>query len=159
MLEDIDIKRKDAKFKLRVSGIIIKDNKILVHKAKKFDGYCFPGGHVKLKETTKESIVREIKEEVGIDVLIEDILCIDENIYCSNGVTSQEINYYFYLKVLSNIETREFNKEEFDNGVIKIHEFIWIPIEEYSKFTIMPSHVADLIINKVSNKILLTDNR
>lgn len=97
-MKDIDIKGDTGKFKLRVSAIIINNNKILVHKGKKFNGYCFPGGHVELGETTKEAVIREIKEELEIECEIIDLFCINENIYSiGGGKISQEINYYYRM--------------------------------------------------------------
>ena len=64
---DIDIKNEAGTFKLRTAGIIIKNDKVLVSKAKKFKGFIFPGGHVMLGELSSGSIKREIKEELNCD--------------------------------------------------------------------------------------------
>lgn len=37
---------------LRVAGILIKDNKIVVQRDKSGDEYAIPGGHIKIGETT-----------------------------------------------------------------------------------------------------------
>ena len=42
---DVRIKENGLKFKFRVSGIIINDNKILLEKYSD-KGWCLPGGHV-----------------------------------------------------------------------------------------------------------------
>ena len=69
-MEDIKIKDENGKFRLRVSGMIIKNNKLLVHETQKFKGYCLPGGHVEVGESTKQAILREMKEELKINVKI-----------------------------------------------------------------------------------------
>ena len=48
--------------------MIIKNNKLLVHETQKFKGYCLPGGHVEVGESTKQAILREMKEELKINV-------------------------------------------------------------------------------------------
>ncbi len=58
---------------LVVDGIVMQNNKILLLKRKKdpFSGkYVLPGGHVEFGETTRNAIVREIKEETGYDVTV-----------------------------------------------------------------------------------------
>ena len=57
------------------SGIIIKDNKILIGlRSKKDQGgglWEFPGGKIELEESDINAVIRELKEELGIDVSVE----------------------------------------------------------------------------------------
>lgn len=54
--------------------IIVKDGQVLLEKQKHRDErfWSFPKGHKEGNETDEESALREIKEEVGIDVEITD---------------------------------------------------------------------------------------
>lgn len=62
----------------RVSAraIILRDDKILVFKRKRFDVeeggfleyYSIPGGGVEMGESVEDACVRELKEEMGIDI-------------------------------------------------------------------------------------------
>lgn len=63
-----------------VQLLLEKDNKILFMKRKNTgyeDGkYGLPGGHVEKNEEIKNAMIRETKEEIGIDIKSEDlILC------------------------------------------------------------------------------------
>lgn len=54
------------------AALIIRDNKILLTKRTVFAKSCpgtwaFPGGYVETKETPKQTAVREVKEETGLD--------------------------------------------------------------------------------------------
>ncbi|RME77424.1 NUDIX hydrolase [Candidatus Woesearchaeota archaeon] len=52
-----------------VDAIIIRNNKLLVIERKNFPfGLALPGGKVKPGETKEQALVREVKEEVGLDV-------------------------------------------------------------------------------------------
>lgn len=56
--------------------MIYKDDQLLLQNRLKKDwqGYAFPGGHVEEGESFVDSVVREVKEETGLD--IEDVrLC------------------------------------------------------------------------------------
>ena len=56
--------------------LVYKDNKILVINRKKKDwpGLTFPGGHVEKQENFNESVIREVKEETGLNIK-NPILC------------------------------------------------------------------------------------
>ena len=60
-----------------ITIIIIEnnDNKYLVQKTSKEKGndYAFTGGHVTYNETSENAIIREVKEELGIDISKERI--------------------------------------------------------------------------------------
>jgi len=57
------------------SGIIIKDNKILIGlRSKKDQGgglWEFPGGKIELEESELSALIRELKEELGINVSVQ----------------------------------------------------------------------------------------
>lgn len=60
------------------AAVIEKDGKVLIAKRKKaYMGYLweFPGGKKEDNETLEECLVREIKEELGIDIMVGDFLC------------------------------------------------------------------------------------
>jgi ADP-ribose pyrophosphatase YjhB (NUDIX family) len=48
-----------------VYAIIIQDDKILL--SPQFGGYVLPGGGVELEETLENALVRELREETGLD--------------------------------------------------------------------------------------------
>lgn len=72
---------------LAVAGVIIKKIKgkdyVLLGKRKgKVGGsgyYCLPGGHIKKGEMIEEALIREVKEETGLDVALGKFLWIEEN--------------------------------------------------------------------------------
>lgn len=160
--QDIDIKNEYATFKYRVAGIIIDDNKVLVSKAKKFNGYVFPGGHVELKESSKEAIIREIKEEIKLSFKIEKLLCAHENLYKTvDGKIASEIVFYYVLSPLEKLPKEEFSITENDKGLIKKHEYAWIDINELINKNVNPKDVSKLIMEKLdtSNNVILSDSR
>jgi ADP-ribose pyrophosphatase YjhB (NUDIX family) len=61
-MKDIEFKTDSKKFKYRVNGFIIHNNKILTIKMKNNISYCLPGGHVELDKDTRTAILRELLE-------------------------------------------------------------------------------------------------
>ena len=60
-----------------VDCVVLNDGKVLLLKRahEPFNGYwVLPGGHVERNETVEEAAVREMKEELGIDVDVEKLI-------------------------------------------------------------------------------------
>lgn len=63
--------------KIVVAGFIVRDGKVLLAKrpaSKKLapDKYHLPGGHVEFGEDLKSALKRELREELGIEVQVEE---------------------------------------------------------------------------------------
>lgn len=78
---DILFHKDDYIFSYRVSGILLRDNKILLQKPTNDTGYAIPGGHVAFGETNAETLEREFKEEIGADITVGDLKWVEENFF------------------------------------------------------------------------------
>lgn len=147
---DIEIENEFANFKLRVNGILIKDNKILCVQMKKNGFYCLPGGHIEIGEDSKEAVVREFKEETGIDVKVEQLISITENFFTrKNGKKIHEISFYYILKSYDefNMEKSEYDVVEIDKDGIMEHHFKWIDICNIDNEDFRPIKIKEKIKN------------
>lgn len=57
----------------KAAGIIIQDGKHLLERSKGKKYFIEPGGSIEKEETPKQALVRELKEELNIDVQEEDL--------------------------------------------------------------------------------------
>ena len=108
-----------VKFNVSVSFIVKKEEKVLLFY--RTDGYfkdgwwVLPAGHVEEKETATQTVIRECKEELEIDVLPEDVefAHVVHNLVGEN----KRLDFYFYVKKfsgdLTNLEPRKCEKMEF----------------------------------------------
>jgi 8-oxo-dGTP pyrophosphatase MutT (NUDIX family) len=49
---------------------IVHDNKVLLRKHDKYKIWLSPGGHIELDEDPNQAAIREVKEEVGLDITL-----------------------------------------------------------------------------------------
>ena len=96
-----------AIFKSAVHIILIDDNKILLQKrkgSKLWPGYyALPAGHIDEGETQYDALIREAKEELGIEIKIDDIInnyvVLRRNFFKVDGkILEPYIDYYFEIK-------------------------------------------------------------
>ena len=103
-------------------ALIIDNNKLLLIHRNKVGRtqWELPGGKLELGETLEETVIRELKEELNIDVGIEKYLT------CENSIEDNNIlKYHWYKCYIKNgiptlmedkfDEIRYFKKEELDN--------------------------------------------
>lgn len=64
----------ELKFRPSIYGVLVEDGKILL--SKQWDGWDIPGGGIEIDETIEEALVREFKEETGLEIKpIKPIYC------------------------------------------------------------------------------------
>ena len=134
MGKDIKLSVDDVKFKYRVSGILIVDNKVLTVKIANNDFYCLPGGHVELFENTKDAILREYKEETGIATKIDRLVYICENFFNGNLGKMHELGFYYLLSPNSKVETKDFELIEKDKEGDVSLKFKWMDVDNVENF-------------------------
>ena len=158
-MTDIGISCNDGNFKARACGVIIKDGKVLLEKSRRFDGYVFVGGHMHLGENSRDCVLRETKEEIGVDCQIDKLICINENIFESESLhkVCQEISYYYQLTPLGNIPDEDFERFEIDNGREITHYYSWVDIANYKDYNIRPNWVMEMILTNTENRLYLSD--
>lgn len=57
----------------KAAWIYLQDKKILTTLSKGKNAYYIPGGKIEKKETHQQAIIREIKEELSVDIVPESI--------------------------------------------------------------------------------------
>ena len=78
--------------------IVNKEGKILLTKSHKwFDKYTLPGGHIEVGETMKEAVIREVKEEAGLDVEVADMLLMQEAIFAGEFWKKKHFIFFDFL--------------------------------------------------------------
>ncbi|WP_102262380.1 NUDIX hydrolase [Mesobacillus jeotgali] len=128
-----------AVFNYRVAAVMIVDNLVLIHKQANDEHWALPGGRVELQEDSQTSIVREIKEELGIDVKVDRLLWFTENFFDYNNKNYHEIGLYYQVSPLNG--RFNFNNDEFfgEEGERLVYQ--WVPINTLDKIRLYPEFI------------------
>lgn len=108
-------------------AIIIEDDKLLVFFRRKIkDGreityYAIPGGHVEKGDSLEETVIRELKEEMNLDIEILE--------YLGKLSVDNREEHYYYAKIVGG--ELKFGGEELErNSYDNYYEIRWLPISE-----------------------------
>lgn len=146
MRESIKIKTEDYNFKFRVSGLIIKNNKLLLVDMDHSGFLCLPGGYVELGETTEVAIKRELLEEIGKKFETSKYLGVVENYFINkHSKKIHEISFYYLMTPIEDMDTNNFTILESDKGhKIKL-DFKWIDLKKIGNYDIRPSFLKTIL--------------
>lgn len=159
MRESIRMKTKDYKFKFRVAGIIIHDNKLLTVNTKGDENVYLPGGYVELSETTEEAVLRELKEELLLDFEIKQYLGVLENFFDIENGKVHEISFYYLMNTPDKLNKEDFSLTENDKGFIVNHDFKWVDLNDLKNYDFRPKILIDILQsdNKVFNHLVFNN--
>jgi len=102
-LQNLFLENKDyPTAKVDIRGLIIKDNKILLVKEITDKKWSLPGGWADIGYSPKEVIVKECKEETGLEVVPEQLLAVfDKKFHPHPPQAFYVYKMIFYCKAIS----------------------------------------------------------
>lgn len=126
-----------GKFNYRVRPIIIHNGKLLMVRNSRASYYYSVGGRVKFNETCDEAIIREVKEELGVDMKIDYPAYFHENLFGDKDTSEHfhETALYYVMKSIKDWSKIHSFVEE--DGTKEYLE--WLPIDKLSEFTAYPA--------------------
>lgn len=153
--QDLSIMIDDIKLNIRVGVIIEYNNKILVEKNKSVDFGVIPGGRIRTLESGQEALIREINEELEIDLSKEKfkLISLIENYFEFNNKTYHEI-YFVYKTMLSKDYGIVNGYENADNNDSR---FYWYTKEEFKQQNILPANLKEIIYNEEFKNYVVKD--
>jgi ADP-ribose pyrophosphatase YjhB (NUDIX family) len=130
-----EIPAGDLQWRPSVYGVVIKDGKILL--SKQFgDKYDLPGGGLDLGEAPEQGVIREVKEETGIDVANPKMLGLENSFF--QGSHSDNKSYHcLMIYFLCEYIGGEISTDGFDEWEKQYAEMAeWLPVEEIDNLDI-----------------------
>lgn len=105
-----------------------------------------PGGRVVFGETSEEALLREIKEELKIDITDYKPLWLNECFFVHCKSTFHEIGMY-YLVDISKTDFNHFEPEFELQEESRINTYCWLYIDKLDNYLLYPKFIKDEINN------------
>lgn len=121
-------------FNIRAYGILMNERgEVLVSDEREYDQEFtkFPGGGVELGEGVRDALIREFKEECGIDVAPVKQIYTTENFIHSTFNNSQLIAVYYLVRAVREEDLQRIPIEPLPPVVQPAQVFRWIPQHEF----------------------------
>jgi len=134
---------------------------VLLCRADWEDFWYVPGGRVEIRETARDSLRRELVEELGCAGEIGRLLWVVENFFEFDGRTYHEVGMYFAAslpKEVDGLRAAEFERtDEAGNNLV----FRWIALDAMEGETILPSFLDKRLrdLPEVTEHIVHRDER
>ena len=145
MKKDISIVVDDSKLNVRTGVIFKHNNKVLIEISKVGSNSTIPGGRVKFNEKSEDTAIREIKEELELDL---DKTRLKhkrtmENFFQAEGLHFHEI-YFIYEYNLNDSEVGRLENVK-DNADNTTTYFKFVDYKDLDKVNILPKTLVDIL--------------
>ena len=110
--------------------------------------YYIPGGRVAMNELSKDAIVREIREELNVEVKVNRMLWVNENFF-HEEYFNENFHEICFCYLLDLVDDELINKGEefiFKVSEKRTHYFYWKDLSEVKDLNLYPSFIKDNIL-------------
>lgn len=143
-MSDLSIIIDGVKFNFRVGLLVKMKKQVLVECNQDYDFVVLPGGRVKTLESSEDALIREINEEMKIDLTNYNLefIGIDENFFELDNIKYHELYFIYKIEI-------DENNEDFKDGMInydsKVNYYKWVDIIDLKEVNLLPKSLINII--------------
>lgn len=132
-------------FQLRAGAIVLDGGHVLLHRLEGDRFWAVPGGRVEAGESGSQTIVREFKEELGLDVDCGALLGVGENFFVSGGQPQHELGLYFAVTLPMQATIRD--KRQVHAGIegARRLDFKWFALTSLPDLDLRPAALREAL--------------
>lgn len=134
---DIRLPSGDARFSLRAAALILQNNQLLVIQNDTARCCYTIGGGVRIGETTEEAVLRECREETGLDWQIERLVFVQERFYRAEDIQHHELVFFYLMKPPTAPITSGQNTDQMDERLC------WLSLEQLEDAPLVPAFLKE----------------
>lgn len=143
---DISFRTSEGRFNYRVCAVIVDGGRILAMHDGRSAYYYLPGGRVEMSEAAEDAVLRELREELGIEARIERPLWLNQGFFTEDtcGERFHELCIYYLVDVSgTDLLARG---ERFERSEGRLHlSFEWLAFERLEKEYFYPTFLKRAI--------------
>ena len=114
------------RYGVRVSAIVVKDGKLLTYKVE-------DQNHL-VGEASRKAVAREVKEELGVDCEVEELMFVVENRFDYKGELHHMIEFHYKVTLLGEVPSHTLDEGKY--------ECEWIDLQRLSEYDIRPQYLT-----------------
>ncbi len=141
---DLTLDVEDYKLNIRAAGLIIHNNKVLVHKNVNKDHYCLPGGRIEIGENSEETVKREIQEELGKQIGITGYVSTIENFFEMENKKYHEI-FFLHRIEFANEEDKKIDYSMHNIEGKEYLQYEWLDLDKIEEYNILPKCLKKIL--------------
>lgn len=140
--EDIACVGPAGNFKLR-SGAIVRDrDRVLLCAVDDLDGWFVPGGKVAFGETAAAAAVRELREEMQLELTVGELRLVTEDMLTLNGTLHQEVCFYYEFAWPDGL-----SPDAAQDTVELAHSFRWVRRADLGGVDLLPPQIRGCLMD------------
>ncbi|PZP49741.1 MAG: DNA mismatch repair protein MutT [Agrobacterium fabrum] len=142
----IRLDRKPQLFSMRVAALILQNGHLLVQRGTRDNYWALPGGRAEIGESSQETIIREIGEELDRDCSVERLLWSAENFFAYDDYAAHELGFYYLVSLRQPLPFHESDIVHRVLDGVEV-EFRWLPAQPSAllKNDLRPRFIAERI--------------
>ncbi len=135
-------------FRVRAAGVAVHDGRVLVARPAQpssWTNYALLGGGVATHESSDVAVVREFREELGLDVRVGRLLWCAENFFAHEGERWHEIGFYWEVDLplsFPRAGSGVFHDHVVAQDRLVPTEWSWRPIDRLDEIELRPSFLV-----------------
>ncbi len=132
-----------SRFNFRVAGVCIHDGHVLLHKEAREDFWALPGGRPRFHEISRETLIREMDEEIATRVAIERLLWVVENFFVYGGERWHELAFYYVMSLPETSPYRDVERAFTGSEEELTLYFRWFALVEIAAVNLYPTFLRE----------------
>jgi ADP-ribose pyrophosphatase YjhB (NUDIX family) len=140
---DTTFKMENQVFNYRVAAVWIENGYVLLHKQTHESHWALPGGRAQMLEDSRTCLLREMKEELDVEVAAERVLWVTENFFKYDEKSYHELGFYYAIHSKSG--ERHYRPEPFFGPEGDHLTYQWIPLEEVGTINLYPEFLREAL--------------
>ena len=153
-MKDISLMIETVKLNYRTGLMILKNNQVLVEVSPIYNSCIFPGGRVKTLESTMDTLIRELKEEMHVTIDKNER---EFNAFIENFFELDMIKYH-ELYALYKLEAKDNRFDDISvNYDSDTNYYKWVDIDKLDSVNLLPKELKDLVNSNSFKHIIVND--
>lgn len=155
---DISFVTDEGRFNYRVSAVILDGERILAMHDERSPYFYLPGGRVRMGERAEDAVLREVREELGIEVRIVRPLWLSQSFFNEDVVRVDYHELCLYFLVDASATDLLTRGDRFRGPELRhVHDFEWLPFERLKDEYFYPLFLKTEIYRLPEGLTLRTD--